>query len=89
MDAAHGLWQGRRGVRQLPFLADRIVGFNEALARGRIVTPPDEYVELILVPALLHIDPLTFMDYPPAVQFKVRQLLMHYIAAGGLANGRG
>jgi len=44
---------------------------------------PDEYADLILVPAMLHIDPIAFMDYPPALRLKLRVLLMHYIAAGG------
>jgi hypothetical protein len=57
------------------------------LARGRIVTPPDEYMDLILVPAMLHIDPLVFLDYPPAMRYQIRTLLMHYIAAGGMAHG--
>lgn len=70
-------------------MSDRIVGFNEALARGRIVTPPEEYADLVLVPAILHIDPLMFLDYPPAMQIKIRTLLMYYIASGGVLNGRG
>jgi hypothetical protein len=42
---------------------------------------------MILVPAMLHIDPLAFMDYPPAMRYQIRVLLMHYIAAGGLHAG--
>jgi hypothetical protein len=33
---------------------------------------------------MLHIDPLAFMEYPPALAYKMRGLVMHYIAAGGL-----
>ena len=50
---------------------------------------PDEYADLILIPAMLHIDPLTFMDYPPAMQYKLRTLLTFYVASGGMSNGRG
>jgi hypothetical protein len=31
---------------------------------------------------MLHIDPLVFMEYPPAMQYKIRTLLMHYVAGG-------
>ena len=59
------------------------------MARGRIYSAPDEYAELILVPAMLHIDPMVFMDYPPALKLKMRGLLTHYIAAGGAQHGSG
>ena len=59
------------------------------MARGRIYSAPDEYAELILVPAMLHIDPMVFADYPPALKLKMRGLLTHYIAAGGIAHGSG
>jgi hypothetical protein len=36
---------------------------------------------------MLHIDPLVFMEYPPALAYKLRVLVMHYIAAGGMAHG--
>jgi hypothetical protein len=51
------------------------------------VTPPEEYLDLVLIPAMLHIDPLTFMDYPPALAYKLRGLVLHYIATGGMAHG--
>jgi len=40
---------------------------------------------LILVPALLHIDPLVFAAYPPMMQTKVRLLLMRFLGAGQLS----
>ena len=59
------------------------------MARGRVVTVPDEYADLVLVPAMLHIDPMAFMNYPPALKAKIRHLMLHYVAAGGIANGGG
>jgi hypothetical protein len=52
-----------------------------------LVSAPDEYLDLVLIPAMLHIDPLVFMEYPPAMRYQIRTLLMHYIAAGGMAHG--
>jgi hypothetical protein len=49
---------------------------------------PDEYADLVLIPAVLHIDPLAFMEYPPAMQYKIRHLLGYWLASGGL-HGRG
>lgn len=57
------------------------------MTRGRVVTAPEEYANLVLVPALLHIDPMVFMSYPPGLQIKMRNLMMHYIAAGGMTHG--
>lgn len=59
------------------------------MTHGRLVTVPDEYAELVLVPALLHIDPLAFATYPPALREKMKRLMMHYIAYGGYSNGGG
>ena len=61
-----------------------MTGWIEALGRGRLVSVPDEYADLILIPAMLHIDPLVFMDYPPAMQYKIRTLLTFHIASGGM-----
>lgn len=47
-----------------------------------MVPPPVEYIDMILIPAILHIDPLTFAAYPPGVQGRVRQLLMDFIGGG-------
>ncbi len=44
--------------------------------------PPAEYTDLILVPAILHIDPLTFDGYPVAVKGRIRHLLTIYIREG-------
>jgi hypothetical protein len=46
------------------------------------VTPPEEYADLILVPAVLHIDPLVFARYPPALRAKVRGWMMYWLAGG-------
>ena len=43
---------------------------------------PEEYTDLILVPAILHIGPLAFLDYPPALQQTMRLWLRYYIAGG-------
>jgi hypothetical protein len=51
------------------------------------VTPPEEYLDLVLIPAMLHIDPLAFMESPPVLAYKIRALVMYYIAAGGMAHG--
>jgi hypothetical protein len=54
-----------------------------------MVPIPDDYAVYALIPAVLHIDPLTFLEYPPAMQYKIRVLLNYYIASGGVAHGRG
>ena len=59
------------------------------MTRGRVYDAPDEYAELVLIPAMLHIDPLSFMEYPPALKLKMRHLLTHYVASGGIAHGGG
>lgn len=65
-----------------------MIGFHEALARGRFVTPPEEYLDLVMIPAMLHIDPLRLMEYPPALLYKLRGLALHYAAAGGYIHVR-
>ena len=37
---------------------------------------------MILIPAILHIDPLVFAEYPPLLQVRMRLLLLTYIAGG-------
>lgn len=59
------------------------------MTRGRIANIPDEYAELVLIPATLHISPMEFMNYPPALQIKIRHLLMHYLASSGGLHGSG
>jgi hypothetical protein len=44
---------------------DGVDGFFAALRQSRLVRPPDEYIDLIIIPAVLHIDPLRLLDYPP------------------------
>lgn len=39
-------------------------------------------MDLILIPAILHIDPMAFHTYPPPIQERTRRLLIKYIAAG-------
>lgn len=58
--------------------------FHAAYVRGQIVPAPQEYVELILAPAILHIDPLSFAGYPPALRMRMTTLLWAYI---GMGNG--
>ncbi len=57
-------------------------GFHAAYKQGRLVPPPHEYMDLILVPAILHIDPLAFDDYPVALKGRIRRLLTIYIREG-------
>lgn len=59
-----------------------MTAFHAAYNDGRFVPPPDDYLDLILIPAVLHIDPLVFAEYPPAMALKIRVLAMHYIASG-------
>ena len=61
---------------------DGVEAFHAAYRAGRMVPAPDDYIDMILVPGILHIDPLAFAAYPPLVQAKIRRLLRHYIAAG-------
>lgn len=39
-------------------------------------------MDLILIPAILHIDPMAFHAYPPPIQERFRRMLIKYIAAG-------
>ena len=39
-------------------------------------------MDLILIPAILHIDPLHFAEYPPLLQERMRDLLALHIQAG-------
>ena len=71
-----------RGVCERPKLIDRVEGFHAAYRGGRTVAPPDEYMDLILIPQALHIDPLTFAGYPPQLQGRIRHLLLINIAQG-------
>jgi hypothetical protein len=64
---------------------DAVDAFHSAYKRGRLVAPPQEYADLILVPALLHIDPLVFAQYPPLLKMKMRVLLLRFLGAGQLS----
>lgn len=47
------------------------------------MTPiPEEYADLVVIPAVLHIDPLRFQEYPEALRAKIRILLQHWISHG-------
>lgn len=72
------------GVCERPKLIDGVDAFHAAFVRGQIVPAPPEYVELILAPAILHIDPMRFMEYPPAMRMRITNLLWAYI---GMGNG--
>ena len=65
---------------------DGMDAFHAAYSTGRIVNPPPLYLELILIPAILHIEPMTFWDYPPAVQLQMRSMLQSYIRGGWAGN---
>lgn len=41
-------------------------------------------MDLILIPAILHIEPMVFLAYPPLIQRKIRALLGRYIGSGQL-----
>jgi hypothetical protein len=60
--------------------------FQAAYRRGQVTTPPDAYMDLILIPSILHIDPVVFMGYPPAIKAQTRNLLMAHIHAGHALN---
>jgi hypothetical protein len=47
-----------------------------------LVTPPDTYLELIVIPAVLHTPWATYNDYPPALQVATKTLLMSWLAGG-------
>lgn len=47
---------------------------------------PSEYMDLILVPSILHIDPLAFHEYPPALKGRIRNMVMYHIAGGHALN---
>ncbi len=62
---------------------DGVDAFHAAYRRGQVVRPrDDEYMDLILIPAILHIDPMVFHAYPLPIQERMRRLLIKYIAAG-------
>lgn len=58
-------------------------GFHAGLSRGRLTQPPDEYLDLIVIPAVLHVDPLRLVaEYPPALREALRTWVMYWLAGG-------
>lgn len=47
---------------------------------------PSEYMDLIVIPQVLHIDPLQFAEYPLVLQQRIRGLLQAHIAHGWAGN---
>ncbi len=74
--------KGADAVRYRPKLIDGIDGFHAAYARGHIVPIPQEYAEMIIIPAVLHTPWQVYRTYPPAVQAAILAWLPHYLAAG-------
>lgn len=48
--------------------------------------PPDDYIDLILIPNILHTPAATFWEMPWVLQEKTRRLLQPFIAAGWAGN---
>ena len=61
---------------------DGVDAFHAAYHKGRFTPPPTEYMDLILIPQHLHIDPMTFDGYPRPVQARIRNLLTANIRYG-------
>jgi hypothetical protein len=61
---------------------DGVDGFFAALRQGRLVRPPDEYLDLIVLPAVLHIDPLRLLDYPPVLREVLRTWVLTWLGGG-------
>lgn len=67
---------------------DGVDAFHAGYIKGHVTRPPNEYVDLILVPAILHTPTAQFWELPFIVQEKMRGLLMRYIAGGWAGNTR-
>lgn len=67
---------------------DGVDAFHAGYLRGELTRPPDEYTDMILIPAILHTQSTDFWQLPPLVQEKTRRLLQRYIAAGWAGNTR-
>jgi hypothetical protein len=61
---------------------DGVDGFFAALRQGRLVRPPDDYLDIIVIPAVLHIDPLRLLDYPPVLRETLRTWVMTWLGGG-------
>ena len=58
-------------------------GFHAGLMKGRLTRPPDAYLDLVVIPAVLHVDPLRLVaEYPPALRAALRAWVMHWLAGG-------
>ncbi|MCX7851801.1 MAG: hypothetical protein N2383_03355 [Caldilineales bacterium] len=53
-----------------------------AYAHGRLAPPPDLFLEIIVIPAILHTPWALFRTYPPAVQLATKHWLLTWLAAG-------
>jgi hypothetical protein len=62
-----------------------VVAFHEAYLRGELVPPPDDYAELILIPAVLNTPWAVYNEYPPAIKLQTRNLLISWLASGQMA----
>ena len=67
---------------------DGVDAFHAGYVRGQVTRPPDEYTDMILIPAILHMRTVEFWALSPIVQEKTRRLLQRYIAAGWAGNTR-
>lgn len=54
--------------------------------RGEVTRPPTEYIDLILVPNILHTPVAVFHEQPHIIQERTRRLLLTFIAAGWAGN---
>lgn len=69
-----------------PKLLDGIEAFHAGYRKGRVNRPPDEYMDTILVPAILHTTTEQFHARSYAIQERTRRMLMYYIAGGWAGN---
>lgn len=47
------------------------------------MTPPDTYMDLVIVPQVVGVDPLRFVtEYPPALKEMIRMLVGQHLIAG-------
>lgn len=78
--------EGRGWVPQRPKLLDGVDAFHAAYANGRVASAPELYMDLILIPAVLHVEPMTFWRYPPVIREQMRKLFLRYVAGGWAGN---
>lgn len=63
-----------------------MAAFHAGYLHGQVTRPPDEYIDLVLIPAILHTPTAHFWTLPWPVQEKTRRLLLQYIAGGWAGN---